>query len=230
MRVKLLGEDLVAFRDTQGRVGLLDEHCPHRLASLFFGRNEEDGLRCVYHGWKFDVDGQLRRHADRAGRQPLQGPGAPCPPIQRSRSGGVIWTYMGPPAKQPAPPDDGVDCALQRRTATSPRRYEYCNYLQGIEGGIDTAHSSFLHNNNLADRGSFRQMDTAAAASKSSAPITASATRASATCGDDGHYVRIYQFVLPFHQFRAPHDAARRGSGRAAIPQVRGHMWVPMDD
>ena len=57
VRVKLLGEDLVAFRDTSGRIGLLDEYCPHRRVSLFFGRNEECGLRCVYHGWKFDVDG-----------------------------------------------------------------------------------------------------------------------------------------------------------------------------
>ncbi|MQG79217.1 MAG: Rieske 2Fe-2S domain-containing protein, partial [SAR202 cluster bacterium] len=58
VRVRLLGEQLVAFRDTGGRVGLLSEFCPHRRTSLFFGRNEEDGLRCVYHGWKFDVSGQ----------------------------------------------------------------------------------------------------------------------------------------------------------------------------
>ena len=58
MRVTLLGEDLIAFRDTQGRVGLVDAYCPHRGAPLFFGRNEEDGLRCVYHGWKFDVEGK----------------------------------------------------------------------------------------------------------------------------------------------------------------------------
>ena len=72
VRVKLLGEELVAFRDSQGRVGLLEEFCPHRRASLFLGRNEENGLRCVYHGWKFDVQRPLRRHAQRAGGEQLQ--------------------------------------------------------------------------------------------------------------------------------------------------------------
>ena len=72
VRVRLLGENLIAFRVTSGKVGLIQNHCPHRGASLFFGRNEEEGLRCVYHGWKFDVRGRLRRHAERAGREQLQ--------------------------------------------------------------------------------------------------------------------------------------------------------------
>src|SRR5499427_2146923 len=103
VRVKLLGEDLVAFRDTRGRVGLLDEHCPHRLASLFLGRNEECGLRCVYHGWKFDVEGrcvdmmnepeELRfEHKIRITAYPTV------------EEGGVIWAYLGPPDRRPPLP------------------------------------------------------------------------------------------------------------------------------
>src|SRR6476619_740405 len=104
IRVKLLGENLVLFRDTEGRVGLLDENCPHRLASLFFGRNEECGLRCVYHGLKFDVEGNC---VDLPG-QPRGGDiqkqmkikAYPC--LER---GDVVWTYMGPPQYQPAVPE-----------------------------------------------------------------------------------------------------------------------------
>ena len=76
VRIKLLGEELIAFRTTSGDVGLIQNACPHRGASLFFGRNEEEGLRCVYHGWKFDVNGRLRRHAVRARRVELQDQGA----------------------------------------------------------------------------------------------------------------------------------------------------------
>ena len=86
MRVRLLGENLIAFRDTSGEVGLIQNACPHRGASLFFGRNEEEGLRCVYHGWKFDVTGAVRRHADRAGREQLQAQGAGARlPVRRAQ-------------------------------------------------------------------------------------------------------------------------------------------------
>ena len=95
MRVRLLGEDLIGFRDSTGAVGLIQNNCPHRGASLFFGRNEEGGLRCVYHGWKFDVDRRLRRHAQRAGREQLQGQGARQAYPDHER-GGIIWAYMGP--------------------------------------------------------------------------------------------------------------------------------------
>ena len=71
LRVRLLGEDLIGFRTTSGAVGLMQNACPHRGASMFFGRNEEEGLRCVYHGWKFDIDRRLRRHAFGAGREQL---------------------------------------------------------------------------------------------------------------------------------------------------------------
>src|SRR5713101_1718186 len=95
VRVKLLGEDLVAFRDTEGRVGLLDEFCPHRRASLFFGRNEECGLRCVYHGWKFDVSGRcvdmMNEPEELTFKHKIRQPSYPTVEM-----GGLIWAYMGP--------------------------------------------------------------------------------------------------------------------------------------
>src|SRR5213596_3497439 len=103
VRVKLLGEDLVAFRDSDGRIGLLDEYCPHRRVSLFFGRNEECGLRCVYHGWKFDASGQcvdmMNEPAEVSFAHKIRTTSYPTVEI-----GGVIWAYMGPADRQPAPP------------------------------------------------------------------------------------------------------------------------------
>src|SRR5438045_4229724 len=99
VRVKLLGEDLVAFRDTDGRVGLLDEFCPHRRASLVYGRNEECGLRCVYHGWKFDVTGHVLDTP--AERNPDFGKSIRHVAYPTREAGGIIWTYMGPEAEPP---------------------------------------------------------------------------------------------------------------------------------
>ena len=103
VRVKLLGENLVAFRDTDGRIGLLEEFCPHRLVSLWLGRNEECGLRCVYHGWKFDVNGQcvdmMNEPAD--SDFPSKMTTTAYPTIEL---GGVIWAYLGPKEHMPPPP------------------------------------------------------------------------------------------------------------------------------
>jgi phenylpropionate dioxygenase-like ring-hydroxylating dioxygenase large terminal subunit len=103
VRVKLLGERLVAFRDTSGRLGLVDEFCPHRGASLFLGRNEEDGLRCVYRGWKFDVAGNcldmLNLPSDATFKTKVRLKSYPT-----VEQGGIIWVYMGAPEKRPALP------------------------------------------------------------------------------------------------------------------------------
>ena len=106
VRVQLLGEKLVAFRDTQGKIGLLDEFCPHRLVSLWLGRNEESGLRCVYHGWKFDVHGacvdQMNEPAECSFAHKIRTTAYPTVEL-----GGIIWAYMGPQAKMPPPPHFG---------------------------------------------------------------------------------------------------------------------------
>jgi phenylpropionate dioxygenase-like ring-hydroxylating dioxygenase large terminal subunit len=142
-RVRLLGEDLVAFRDTSGRVGLLDAYCPHRNAPLFFGRNEESGLRCVYHGWKFDaagacvdlpnaIEGEAFKSKVRIVRYPVV------------EQGGLLWAYMGPSEREPPFP------AFEWLDLPGPHRYFsrfrlQCNYLQAMEGDYDPSHSAFLH-------------------------------------------------------------------------------------
>ena len=147
-RVRLMGEDLVLFRDTQGRVGLLDERCPHRTASLFYGRNEENGLRCVYHGIKFDVNGNCVDvpcvpqvpEVNRLNVQKyMHAKSYPC--VER---GDVVWTYMGPPELKPAFPDlEWTMVPAAQRFAT--RHVQECNWLQGLEGGFDATHLTFLH-------------------------------------------------------------------------------------
>lgn len=143
VRVKLLGERLVAFRDSLGRVGLVDERCPHRTASMFFGRNEQCGLRCVYHGWKFDIEGNCvdlpgePEGSKVASRMRITA--YPC--IER---GGLVWTYMGQPELKPDfPALEWADLPDSHRFVS--RHIQQCNWLQGFEGGFDTSHLSFLH-------------------------------------------------------------------------------------
>jgi phthalate 4,5-dioxygenase oxygenase subunit len=154
IRVRLMGEDLVLFRDTQGRIGLVDERCPHRTASMFYGRNEESGLRCVYHGLKFDVHGncvdipcvpQAGEVQKRNLLSQLKIKAYPC--LER---GEVVWTYMGPPEHKPPFPDlEWTRVPAAHRFAT--RHIQECNWLQGLEGGFDATHLTFLHGGD-ADR------------------------------------------------------------------------------
>jgi phthalate 4,5-dioxygenase len=148
LRVRLLGENLVLFRDTGGRIGLVDEKCPHRTASLFYGRNEQHGLRCVYHGIKFDVDGNCvdlpcvpqmsETHRTNAQKQ-LAVKAYPC--IER---GDVVWTYMGPAEQKPEFPElEWTLLPADQRYST--RHVQECNWLQALEGGFDATHLSFLH-------------------------------------------------------------------------------------
>ena len=143
VRVKLLGERLVAFRDTKGRVGLVAEACPHRTASLFFGRNEDCGLRCVYHGWKFDIEGKcVDMPSEPEGSNFMTKVRIDAYPCEEH--GGVVWTYMGPAAKKPEFP--GLEWAhLPEPPRYVTRHIQECNWLQAVEGGFDTSHLAFLH-------------------------------------------------------------------------------------
>ena len=143
VRLRLLGEDLVAFRDTSGKVGLLAANCPHRGASLFFGRNEEQGLRCVYHGWKYDVTGQCvdmpNEPPESNFRHKIKHTAYPC-----EERAGIIWTYMGPKDLLPQLPE--------LEWAMVPESHRYIskiwvesNYLQALEGDIDNSHVPFAH-------------------------------------------------------------------------------------
>ena len=226
-RVRLLGEDLVAFRDTEGRVGIVDEVCAHRCASLFLGRNEESGLRCAYHGWKYDVD-------DRCVDMPNE------PPESRFKErisikaypavdvGGVIWAYMGPPEKKPGPP------AMEWTRMPPTHRFvsktlEGCSWLQGLDGGMDPTHQAFLHNNNISKR---RPISDWARVEYERTPFGFHYAGIQ-DLGEDRSYVRIRDFVMPFQQMR-PHQVAamvREGASEEEnVPQLRGHLWVPIDD
>jgi phenylpropionate dioxygenase-like ring-hydroxylating dioxygenase large terminal subunit len=143
LRHREIEKDLVAFRDSEGRVGLLGQHCPHRGASLFFGRNEESGLRCVYHGWKFDTTGACvdmpNEPAESNFGNKVRATAYRC--IER---GSIVWAYMGPPELRPEPPE--MEWAVvpdSHRHVT--RRLQESNWLQGIEGGFDPTHLAFLH-------------------------------------------------------------------------------------
>jgi phthalate 4,5-dioxygenase len=150
VRVRLLGEDLVAFRDSQGRVGLLDEHCSHRGTSLFFGRNEECGLRCIYHGWKYDIDGNvLETPAEPPGstlKNKVHHTSYPC-----REAAGVVWSYLGPTDKIPLLPNyEWMNLPSDHLYVT--KSVQDCSWLQGLEGECDSSHLSVLHKNFTGER------------------------------------------------------------------------------
>jgi phthalate 4,5-dioxygenase len=143
IRVRVLGEDLVAFRDSNSQVGLLANNCPHRGASLFFGRNEEAGLRCVYHGWKFDLSGTCvdmpNEPAESDFKHKVK---ATAYPVQER--GDVLWAYMGPTEDMPSPPElEWTRVPASHRMVT--KRIQACSFLQNVEGEVDSSHVSFLH-------------------------------------------------------------------------------------
>jgi phthalate 4,5-dioxygenase oxygenase subunit len=147
VRVKLLGESLVAFRDTDGRVGLIQEGCPHRNASLFFGRNEESGLRCLYHGWKFDVDGNCVEMASEPPESSF------CDKVKIKsypvvETGGFIWTWMGPREEMPEFEPPVWQPTPETHVVTTKVVVE-ANWAQMLEGSIDSAHSSSLHSSDM---------------------------------------------------------------------------------
>src|SRR5881398_434829 len=132
MRLRLLGENLIAFRATSGKVGVVANACPHRGASLFFGRNEEEGLRCVYHGWKFDVTGQCvdmpSEPAESNFKQKIKATAYPC-----VEQGGIVWAYMG--QAEELPPIPGfIAHTLPMNNLRHGRRYQETNYMQSLEG------------------------------------------------------------------------------------------------
>jgi phthalate 4,5-dioxygenase len=224
VRVRLLGEDLIAFRDTTGRVGLLDAYCAHRRAPLFFGRNEECGLRCVYHGWKYDALGNCVDLPSEPETSNLKSTVriTAYPTLEKA---GIVWAYLGPKEAMPLPPDYEWTRAPASHAHVS-KTYEACNYLQALEGGLDTAHSSFLHNLKLGDTSQLRQRDRAPhlEVERTDYGYTYISTR---KAGADGSYVRIYHYVMPAQQMRG---GLRGLHGANEVPKLDGHLWVPIDD
>src|SRR5215468_9926424 len=233
VRVQLLGEKLVAFRDTQGKIGLLDEFCPHRLVSLWLGRNEESGLRCVYHGWKFDVHGacvdQMNEPVECSFAHKIRTTAYPTVEL-----GGIIWAYMGPQAKMPpAPHFEWTHMPESHRHVS--KVVEECNWLQALEGGIDTSHAPILHRA-LTASANRPGIDPRSPFVRGSAPMlevdpTEYGYRYAGVrkLPEGGRYVRAYHYVMPFTQLR---PASLFGSVLIDSPSDAGpgHFWVPMDD
>lgn len=147
VRTRLLGEDLVVFRDSEGRLGILDERCPHRGASLVLGRNEDCGLRCLYHGWKIGIDGTIQEMvSEPAGSSFTEKVKHKAYPAREA--GGLVWVYMGPPETMPefAPP---AFAPTPTTNVSIIRIHIDCNWAQVLEGSIDSAHSSSLHSSDM---------------------------------------------------------------------------------
>ena len=230
VRVQLLGEKLVGFRDTQGRIGLLDEFCPHRLVSLWLGRNEESGLRCVYHGWKFDVTGacveQMNEPAECSFAHKIRTTAYPAVEL-----GGIIWAYMGPQAKMPPPPHFEWTHMPESHRHVS-KVVEECNWLQALEGGIDTSHAPILHRN------------ISATTTRPGIPLSGPFVQGGAPTLDVDTTDYGYRYVGSDHcttvkpMYAPTITSCPYADPTATIPPARrrvqpraaGHFWVPMDD
>jgi phthalate 4,5-dioxygenase len=143
LRLMLLGEKLIAFRDSSGRVGVMDHRCPHRCASLFFGRNEEGGIRCVYHGWKFDVDGNCLDMANVPPHQDFKHK-VHAKAYKAAERNGLIWVYMGEQANVPDLPPIESNLVPEAQMEITFHQRD-CNWLQALEGELDTSHVGYLH-------------------------------------------------------------------------------------
>lgn len=225
VRVKLLGEEMIAFLDTEGRYGLVEEYCPHRRVSLWYGRNEECGLRCPYHGWKFDVDGNCVEIPS----EPEDSEFRKSVSLQAHsliKVGDVLWAHMGDPENRPPEPKWEFITVKPEQTVTTKRLQE-CNWLQALEGGIDSSHVSFLHSNELERDPLFK----GAKANKYNLNDTKPVFDVTPSEGglhigvrrnvEEGkYYWRVTQWIMPCFTMIPP---------RADHPQ-HGHFWVPIDD
>jgi phenylpropionate dioxygenase-like ring-hydroxylating dioxygenase large terminal subunit len=228
-RVQVLGESLVAFRASDGRVGLIDTYCAHRAANLYWGRNEEDGLRCVYHGWKYDVSGQcVDMPSEPAGSGFEERVRLTSYPTREA--GGVIWAYLGPPDRQPPLPHlewllvpDGYWYVH--------KRFQACNYLQNVEGEADSSHVSFLHKRFDVDAGATLSGQQLLNQARDRAPTftvmdTDFGLMIAAQRNWDAHqlYWRITQFLMPTFTL-IPAEPGAPISFTAAVPIDDEHMW-----
>ena len=243
-RVRLLGEDLVAFRTAGGKVGLVGEFCSHRRASLYFGRIEEEGIRCVYHGWKYGFDGRCLEMANVPAeydfKEKIRHPAYPC--VER---GGIIWGYMGPSNDPPPVPDLEFLMVPEENRFLENRDYQNCNYFQALEGGIDPSHGAFLHGPihsiHLGDRNAVKAQGTQFAGDRDvgGSFVVAFSTGERAPrvetfeddfgvimagrrqAADPNKYLwRINYFCMPFY------TTPPAGVDDPCL----AHMWVPVDD
>ena len=225
MRLMLLGEKLIAFRDSAGRIGVMDQKCPHRCASLFLGRNEENGIRCVYHGWKFDTEGNC---VD----MPSVPPERDFKHLVKAKAykaverNGLIWVYMGD--RKTAPPLPQIEATmLPESEVTISFVQRECNWLQALEGDIDTSHFGFLHAGGITaemipDDSIFRYTVTNRAPDYHVADTDTGTMYAAYRDGGPGEtYWRFANFMLPFW--------TQTPQGKFT-EHLHNRAWVPMDD
>jgi phthalate 4,5-dioxygenase oxygenase subunit len=224
MRLALLGEKLIAFRDSSGRVGVMDHRCPHRCASLFLGRNEENGIRCVYHGWKYDAEGNCVDMPNAPPHQDFKHK-VKAKAYKVQERNGLIWVYMG--ARKEAPPLPAIEAALMPADDLQINFVQReCNWLQALEGDIDTSHFGFLHTGSV-------QPDEVPEDSLMRWTVVNRAPEYHITDTDYGTmycayrpaepgqtYWRFANFLFPFWT-QTPQGPFNRVNTRA---------WVPMDD
>lgn len=225
VRVRVLGEDLLAFRDSSGAIGLIDQFCPHRGVSLFFGRNEECGIRCTYHGWKFDTTGACidmpSEPEDSTFKSRMRITAYPC--VER---GGLIWAYLGDPALEPPHPNyDWLHVPPSHIFWT--KREQESNWLQALEGAIDSSHVGVLHRFELDhDRlhqdsvgPRYMKADTRPRFFTADTPFGV-AVGARRNADDANYFWRMTPFIMPIHQMVPPYGDNPTG----------GHSFVPIDD
>jgi phenylpropionate dioxygenase-like ring-hydroxylating dioxygenase large terminal subunit len=225
LRVMLLGEKLIGFRMTNGKIGLMQDACPHRGASMFFGRNEEDGLRCVYHGWKFDETGACTDMPSEPAESNFKNKvHARAYPTQERN--GVIWAYMGPREVPPPLPEIEANLLCEGPHQISIL-YRPCNWMQGLEGEMDTVHAALLHFGAMrsedAEPGSFNYYHFRQRAAKFDTVETdyGMGNGAYRPAEDDSYYWRVTQVLFPFYHMI---PGGPLGEG------IRIGAYVPMDD
>ena len=225
MRLMLLGEQLIAFRDSAGKIGVMDHKCPHRCASLFLGRNEGNGLRCVYHGWKFDTEGNCvdmpSVPAERDFKHLVHAKAYKA--VERN---GLIWVYMG--ERKEAPPLPQIEATMLPESEVQISLVQReCNWLQALEGDIDTCHCGFLHAGGinadmLREDSIFRYTVTNRAPDYQVSDTEVGTMYAAYRDGRPGEtYWRFANYMLPFWTQTPQGQFSEHLHNRA---------WVPMDD
>jgi phenylpropionate dioxygenase-like ring-hydroxylating dioxygenase large terminal subunit len=224
LRLMILGEKLVAFRDSEGRVGILDHRCPHRCASLFLGRNEESGIRCVYHGWKFDVNGRCMDMPNVPAQRDFKDR-VHAKAYRTAERNGLIWIYMGRQQDNP-PVLPAIEANLDAQCEIWCLQRE-CNWLQALEGDIDTSHVGFLHVGALKPEDLPLDHPMRPTVLNRAPEYEVKATQWGVMYGghranDDGQKSwRVAHFMFPFWTQTPNIKFSSRAIARA---------WVPMDD
>ena len=228
VRFRILGEDLIAWRDTAGRPAVTTQQCPHRGASLFFGRNEENGLRCVYHGWKFDVDGTCvdmpNEPAESDFKHKVKAISYPA-----RDSAGLIWIYMGPPEKQPPLPVYQWCARADADRTVANKWMQESNYAQGLEGNIDSSHVGFVHrtfNHPTFQRGGRLESTQQVTVTRETDFGFVYGARRDAANGE--YYWRVTTYAMP--TFTQIASQSRAGNGIFVIPRDdETHWWITVN-